>query len=306
MSGIASSAVGTAISIAALVVVLSWVLLIAVMFGTYAALVVARKARGSSPGVMTGSPGRGYAPRPAASIHRPRTGFLPAGLRALRQVDPNFDEQLLLDAAQTAMLLIFVANSTGDEQPISRVVTESYWHTPQARVMHTVARDRRSSAQFDAQNPDGSRMRQHMVVVDYQASASSLVSVRLGSQQEVCVRVAVGQLGAVVRPGAAAMAASASATSLTSGFASLGRAVAEQADQSPANVSWVGANGHYDLTFVRRAGVQTDPAAALASRTCTRCGATYRSELATACQHCGAARAKPWGQWQLASAVPAG
>jgi hypothetical protein len=203
------------------------------------------------------------------------------------------------------MLLVFVANSTGDEQPISRVVTESYWHTHQARIMHVVARDRRTSAEFDAQDPSGSRARQQMVVVDYQASGSDLVYVRLGAEQEVCVRVAVGQLGAMVRPGAAAMAASASATSLTSGFASIGRAVAEQADQAPSNVSWIGADSHYDLTFVRPAGTQTDPAAALADRTCTTCGATYQSELTVACEHCGAARPMPWGQWRLASAVPA-
>jgi hypothetical protein len=51
---------------------------------------------------------------------------------------------------------------------------------------------------------------------------------------------------------------------------------------------------------------KADPAAALADRTCTTCGATDRSELATACEHCGAARPVPWGQWQLASADPAG
>jgi hypothetical protein len=46
--------------------------------------------------------------------------------------------------------------------------------------------------------------------------------------------------------------------------------------------------------------------AVLADRTCVTCGATYRSELATACAHCGTARAVPWGQWRLASADPAG
>jgi hypothetical protein len=94
---------------------------------------------------------------------------------------------------------------------------------------------------------------------------------------------------------------------VTSGFVSVGRAVAAEAsDQKRDSVSWTGADGHYDLTFVRPAGSLTDPAAVLADRTCSTCGATYQSELAVACQHCGAARPMPWGQWRLASAAPAG
>ena len=141
------------------------------------------------------------------------------------------------------------------------------------------------------------------VPVDYQASAPELTAVKVRGHQEVCVRV----LAAVIRAGAGALADSAAATSLTSGFASLGKSfLAEAGDGTEQYVSWVGSDGHYALTFVRPAGAQTDPAAALADRTCTTCGATYRSELATACEHCGTARPMPWGQWRLASAEPAG
>jgi hypothetical protein len=296
VNGLASSsAVGTAISIAAFVVFLSWVLLLVLLIATYAVLVMGRKAgRRVQAGPRAGvAPGRG-------------SGTPPPGLKALRRADPRFDEQLLLDAAQTATLLMFVANATGDEGPISRVVSESFWQTRTGRVLQTIARDRRAEADFAARRHEASRSRQQNVPVDYQASAPQITAVRLGRENEVCVRIAFGGLAAIVRPGAGAMAAGVAATSLTSGFAALGRAVAEQAaDEKEQSVSWVGTDGHYDLTFVRPSGAQTDPATALADRTCTTCGATYQSELATTCQHCGAARPMPWGQWRLASAVPA-
>jgi len=308
MTGLAASTVSTAISIAAFVVVLSWVALFAILLGSYAAIVLARKARHRSaanpaPGQGTGQEAHGVPRQPTRG---PGSGVPPAGLDAIRQADPNFDEQLLLDAAQTAALLMFVAVATGDEAPIARVVTKSYWHTPQGRILQTVARDRRTEGEFARDNPRGSRARQQTIPIDYQASAPELTTVQLGGRQEVHVRVAFGQLAAIIRPGAGALADSAAAKSLTSGFVSMGKSVAAQAaDGTRQNVSWVGSEGHYDLTFVRPAGAQTDPAAALAERTCTTCGATYRSELATACQHCGTARPVPWGQWQLAAAYPA-
>jgi hypothetical protein len=51
-------------------------------------------------------------------------------------------------------------------------------------------------------------------------------------------------------------------------------------------------------------GSHTDPDAAVASRTCTTCGATYRSELATTCANCKASRPLPWGEWRLADLTP--
>jgi hypothetical protein len=300
MTGIASSAAHTALSIAILVVVLGWVALFAVLLLFYVAVVMARKGRRPAPRSAPIA-SRALAPR------RPASGRAAADLGALRHADHHFDDQLLLDAAQTATLLMFVATATGDEAPISRVVAESFWHSTQGRLLQMTARDRRVSNEYAASSPNGSKARQQNVPVDYQASAPELTAVRLsGAEEEVCVRVAFGGLAAIVRPGAAAFAAGASATSLTSGFVSLGRAVAAQAaDDKQDNVSWIGADGHYDLTFVRPAGTQTDPAAALADRTCSTCGATYRSELAVACQHCGAARPMPWGQWRLAAAAPA-
>jgi hypothetical protein len=298
MNAAAPHAVQTAISIAALVVVLSWVLLFAVLLVLYVAIVTTRSRRVRSVAREAAAPRAVVARRPDAGRH-------PDGLDALRRADPHFDEQLLLDAAQTATLLMFAATATGDEGPISRVVTESFWHTTQGRVVQVTARDRRTSNRYDASNPSGSKARQQNVPVDYQASAAELADVRLGHEEEVSVRVAFGELAAIVRPGAAAFAASASATSLRSAIFSTGMTVAAQAsDNRQDGVSWIGADGHYNLTFVRPAGAQTDPAEALADRTCTNCGATYRSELATECQHCGAARPMPWGQWRLASAVP--
>jgi hypothetical protein len=298
MNEVAASAVRTAFAVAEVVLFLSWVLFFAVMILFYVAVVLARKRRGQSAARVAATPG-------AVVARRPGSGSPPAGLDALRHADPRFDEQLLLDAAQTATMLMFVATATGDEAPLSRVVTESFWQTVQGRIVRTTARDRRRSNQDAASSPGGSRMQQQNVPVDYQAAAAELTAIRLGSQQEAGVRLAFGELFAIVRPGAAAIAAGASARSVSEGLISMGRAVAADASGSGENaVSWVGADGHYLLTFVRPAGTLTDPAAALADRTCAACGATYRSELATACQYCGAARPMPWGQWRLASAVP--
>ncbi len=299
MSGIAADPVHVAISIAVLVVILGWVALLAVLLLYYAVVIVARK--GSVRSVVS-APGL----RGSAGARRPGSGPPLASLDQLRRADPRFDPQLLLDAAQTAAMLMFVATSTGDEAPISRVTTESFWQTTQGRLVQTTARDRRRSNEYAASSPNGSKSRQQAVPIDYQASAPELAAIRLGRQQEISVRVAFGQLAAFIRPGAAAFAAGAAATTLTSGFVNMGRAVAAQADNQQSEVSWGGADGHYMLTFVRPAGVQTDPAAALADRTCTTCGATYQSELAVACQHCGTARPMPWGQWRLAHAAPAG
>jgi hypothetical protein len=299
MTATASDALRTAIGIAGLVVFFSWLLLFAVLLGLYLAIVMMRSRRARSVGSAAAAPRAVVARGPGGGQH-------PAGLDALHQADPHFDEQLLLDAAQTVTLLMFAATATGDEAPLSRVVTESFWHTTQGRIVQITARDRRTSNKFDASNPGWSKANQQNVPVDYQASAAELTDVRLGHEQEVRVRVAFGELAAIVRPGAAAFAASASATSFRSAIFSTGMAVAAEAsDEKQDGVSWVGADGHYELTFVRPEGAHTDPAAALADRTCTNCGATYQSELATTCQHCGAERPMPWGQWRLASAVPA-
>jgi hypothetical protein len=304
MNGIAADAVRSAFAFAEVVLFLSWVLFFAVLILFYVLVLAGRKRRVTSGPRATGVATAAAAP--GARLARSAAGRKPAGLDALNRADPRFDEQLLLDAAQTATMLMFVATATGDEEPISRVVTESFWQTTHGRVLHTAARDRRTSNEIAAESPGGSKARQQNVPVDYQASAAELTAVRLGNEQEVCVRVAFGELFAIVRPGAAALAAGATASSLTSGFISMAKAIAADASGSQqAAVAWVGADGHYDLTFVRPAGLHTDPAAALADRTCSTCGTTYRSELATACQHCGTERPMPWGQWRLASAVPA-
>jgi hypothetical protein len=305
MHGIAADAVRTAFAFAEVVLFLSWVLFFAVLILFYALVLLGRKRRVTSGPRATGV-ARAAAAARAGLARSAAAGRPPAGLDALHRADPRFDEQLLLDAARTATMLMFVATATGDEAPISRVVTESFWQTTHGRVVHTAARDRRSGNDIAAESPGGSKARQQNVPVDYQASAAELTAVQLGNEQQVCVRVAYGELFAIVRPGAAAFAAGATASSLTSGFISMARAIAVDASGSQqAAVAWVGADGHYDLAFVRPAGLQTDPAAALADRTCPTCGATYRSELATACQHCGTERPMPWGQWRLASAVPA-
>jgi hypothetical protein len=279
-----------------LVIILSWALLFAVLLA-YAAVLFTARGNGQR---------RRQASRGAAM---PRRASQPAGLDALRRADPGFDEQLLLDAAQTATMLVFAATSTGDEAPISRLVTESFWQTPFGVLTRTTARDRRRENEQAAKDAaQGQRSRRWTVPLDYQASVPELVAVRLGARQQVTVRVWFDQLQAILRPGAGDFAAGAAATSFAAAMVSVGKAVAADRNSRRAGqangVSWLAAGGRYDLTFVRPADARTDPSAALADRTCTNCGATYMSELATACEHCSTPRPLPWGQWWLTEAIP--
>jgi hypothetical protein len=279
-----------------LVIILSWALLFGVLLA-YAAVVFTAR-------------GRAQRRRLSHRAAMPRRASQPAALDALRRADPGFDEQLLLDAAQTATMLVFAATSTGDETPISRLVTESFWQTPFGVLTRTTARDRRRENEQAAKDAaHGRRSSRWTIPLDYQASVPELIAVRLGARQQVVtVRVWFDQLQAVLRPGAGDFAAGAAATSIGSAMVSVGKAVAADHNSPRAGqangVSWLAAGGRYDLTFVRPAVARTDPSAALADRTCTHCGATYMSELATACEHCRTPRPLPWGQWWLAEARP--
>ena len=216
-------------------------------------------------------------------------------------------EQLLLDAALTATLLVFAAMTTGDVAPISRLATDSFWQTPFGKITQMTARDRRrENAESAKDEANGRRRSRWNIPLDYYPSVPELTAVDLGSEQRVSVRVSFGQLQAIVRPGAEDFAAGAAATNFGSAMVAVGKSVAAQknAPQS-SSVSWLSSGGNYDLSFVRPSSARTDPSAALADRTCTTCGATYRSELAIACEHCQAPRPLPWGNWRLARAVPA-
>jgi hypothetical protein len=274
------------------VVIASWILLFAVMLG----LAV----------VVYGARGRSRRRAAAAGPPPPRLTASPPGLAALMRSDAHFDEQLLLDAALTATLLVFAATTTGDEGPLRRLVTDRFWQTPFGQITSTVARDRRrDSRQAAADAARGSVSKRWIIPLDYHPSVPEIVAVDLNGMQRVSVRVAFGQLQAMVRPGAVDYAAGAAAPNFASAVTSIARSVAvDVGDGQTQAVSWVASGGHYDLKFVRPANARTDPRAALSDRTCTTCGATYRSELAIACAHCGAARAMPWGEWRLAEAVP--
>ena len=291
-----SSAGLTAFGIAELVVIISWIAFFAVLV-IFAAVVLTSRGRGQR---------RRQAERQWPA--RPRAGRVPAGIDAIRRADPRFDDQLLLDAALTATLLVFAATTTGDVAPIGRMVTESFWRTPFGKITRMTARDRRrENALADRDAATGRARSRWNVPLDYYPSVPELVRAELGRQQVICVRVYFGQLQAVIRPGAADLAAGAAATSFASALTSVGRTVAAQASNPAANsVSWLASGGQYELTFVRPRDARTDPSAALADRTCTRCGATYQSELATTCQHCRAPRALPSGNWLLDQAVPVG
>jgi hypothetical protein len=284
-----ASAVRTAFAIAELVVFASWALLFALIFGLLITVTVLRgRARRRSQG---GDPPAGAADDP----------LLPARLTELRVADPRFDEQLLLDVAQAACLLMFAAQSAGDEQALRRLAAPAFWSTLFGRYTAVTARDARLAR--DPRTGRGVQSRRHArFPVDYQATAPELVGLELGEWQRARVRVSFSQLCAVLAPGARGEAAAATATSLGSLAGALGASVSSQASSSGtggSELSWVSWAGRFDLDFTRPGGARTDPAAALASRTCAVCGAAYRSDLAVQCGHCGAGRPLAWGEWRL-------
>jgi hypothetical protein len=298
----------TAFGVIELVVIASWVLMFALLFGILGVTIVTR--------------GRAQRRRAARPSPAPRDGELPARLTELRRGDPQFDEQLLLDASQTVLLLVFAAMTIGDDAALRQLATESFWSTYFGRYVRMSAQDRRRERKQQWRADDGPARRprgsQSRIALDYQASVPELIEVRAGARyaggttpagaaQEITVRVSFSQLAAMVRPDAAALTSMATATRLSSAAVSFAGALGSRINDSQGTaqgVSWISASGHYDLTFTRPAGARTDPAAALSSRTCPACGAAYRSELAIACEHCGAPRPIAWGQWRLSAAQP--
>lgn len=279
-----------------LIVIVGWIAMFAILLGLLAFNILTR-----------GRAQRRRAARGQAATDEPSRIANPPDLAALHRADPNFDEQLLLDAALTASMLMFAAGSTGQDAPIRRLATDSFWETDIGKLTAVRARDRRrEAAEQERDRAVGRKVRQWYLPLDYHPWLPQLAAVVVGPvEQRIVVRVNFEQLQALLRPGAADLAATATATSLPSAAASFGRAFAAQAsDVRIPGVSWIAGGGQYELAFVRPGGTRTDPTAALADRTCPTCGAVYRSELATACSHCGAERPPPWGEWRLAEATP--
>jgi hypothetical protein len=287
-----ASAAGTAVRIVVIVVVLGWALLFVVMIGMLITVTLLRGRRQRQGGTGEQAP-----------LADPQ---LPARLAQLRSADPRFDEQLLLEVAQVACLLMFAAQSTGDEQGLRRLAAPAFWSTFLGRYVAMTARDARQER--DPDSGRGMRSRRHArLPVDYQAAAPELISVELGPAQRARVRVSFSQLRVVLGPGARGQVAAASAASLGAVASAIGASVSSQAGNSAGDrteLSWVAWAGRYDLEFARPAGSMTDPAAALATRTCAGCGATYRSDLSARCEHCGSERPLAWGEWRLASVTP--
>ena len=284
-----SNAVGVGFAIAWIVVVCSWVLLFVVLIGLYLAVTVTRRRK-----------------RPVA-VPPVDVGRAAAGLEDLQMADPHFDQQLLLDAARTAVMLVFAALSTGDDAPIRRVAAAPFWTTRFGRIVHDTARTRRREEIEQQKNLAalGKRTPPRYIPLDFQASAPELAAITLGARHEVTIRIRYSQLQAVTQPGAAAFAAGAAASGPASGLAALGKSVSERAGGAGPEVSWLSGGGRYHLTFVRPATARTDPSVPLADRTCSACGGPYQSELATECAYCHGARPKPWGAWQLVQVEPA-
>lgn len=278
------------VAVLVLVVIAGWALLLAVLFGLLIYVTVLRGRRQSRKRMV---------PAPAVSADP----NLPAVLAQARHADPYFDEQLLLDASQLICLVMFAAIATGDEEAIRHLAAPSFWSTFFGRYTRNAARSARLQyRQEQGRQEQGRRAgarRQARLPVDYQALAPELISLDL-RQQRACVRVSFSQLRAVVAPGAQGQTAMASATSLSSLAVSFGGAMSKQLSNSAAGLSWLSWAGRYDLVFTRPPGSRTDPRAAIASRTCSTCGATYQSELAVTCAHCNTERPVAWDTWRLA------
>ena len=282
---LAGSAARSAVGVVVLIVIAGWALMFAVLFGLLIYVTVLRGRRQGRRRVAAG---------PAVSADP----NLAAVLAQARHADPFFDEQLLLDASQLICLVMFAAISTGDEEAVRYLAAPSFWSTFFGRYVRSSARSARLQRIQEQGRRAGSR-RQARLPVDYQALAPELISLDL-RQQRACIRVSFSQLRAVVAPGARRQTAMASATSLSSLAVSFGGAMSEQMNSSVAGLSWLSWAGKYDLVFTRPPGSRTDPRAAIANRTCSSCGATYRSELATTCAHCHAERPMAWDTWRLA------
>jgi hypothetical protein len=282
---LAGSAAKSAVGVVVLIVIAGWALMFAVLFGLLIYVTVLRGRRQGRRRVAAG---------PAVSADP----NLAAVLAQARHADPYFDEQLLLDASQLICLVMFAAISTGDEEAVRYLAAPSFWSTFFGRYVRSSARSARLQRIQEQGRRAGSR-RQARLPVDYQALAPELISLDL-RQQRACIRVSFSQLRAVVAPGARRQTAMASATSLSSLAVSFGGAMSEQMNSSVAGLSWLSWAGKYDLVFTRPPGIRTDPRAAIANRTCSSCGATYRSELATTCAHCHAERPMAWDTWRLA------
>jgi hypothetical protein len=281
----AGNAARSAAGVLVLVVIVGWALMFAALFGMLIYLTVLRGRRQSR---KLTEPGPAFSADPN----------LPAVLAQARQADPYFDEQLLFDASQLICLVMFAAMSTGDEEAIRYLAAQSFWSTFFGRYTRSSARSARLQRIQEQGRRDGSR-RQARLPVDYQALAPELISLDL-RQQRACIRVSFSQLRAVVAPGAPGQTAMASATSLPALAVSFGGAMSERMSNSGPGLSWLSWAGKYDLVFTRPPGTRTDPRAAIANRTCSSCGAAYRSELATTCAHCHAARPVAWDAWRLA------
>jgi len=282
---VADSAIGSAFGVVVLIVIAAWALMFAVMFGMLIYLTVLRGRRQRRKRVEPG---------PAV----PADPHLPTVIEQARRADPYFDEQLLLDASQLICLILFAAIATGDEDAISRLAAPSFWSTFFGRYTRNAARSARLQRVQEQARQAGSR-RHARLPVDYQALAPELISLD-PRQQRACVRVSFSQLRAVVAPGAQGQTAAASATSLSSLAMSFGGAVDQQMNNSVPGLSWLSWAGQYDLGFIRPPGAKTDPRAAIANRTCSACGAAYRSDLAVSCAHCHAERPLAWEAWRLA------
>ena len=282
---LAGSAAKSAVGVVVLIVIAGWALMFAVLFGLLIYVTVLRGRRQGRRRVAAG---------PAVSADP----NLAAVLAQARHADPFFDEQLLLDASQLICLVMFAAISTGDEEALRYLAAPSFWSTFFGRYTRSAARSARLQRIQEQGRRAGSR-RQARLPVDYQALAPELISLDV-RQQRACIRVSFSQLRAVVAPGAQGQTAMAAATSLSSLAVSLGGAMSKQMNNSVASLSWLSWAGKYDLVFTRPPGSRTDPRAAIANRTCSSCGATYGSELATTCAHCRTERPVAWDTWRLA------
>jgi hypothetical protein len=300
--------VGTVIAIVLDVILASWALLLAVLIGllllVMTSRIVALRGRQRRAARAAGKGPAGIATGAAVSIPDGPAAASPgllAGLAEIRRTDPRFDSRLLLDAGQLTCLFMAAAMATGNDAPLRQVAAPPFWKTRFGGYIATLARDARHR-----HGPQAAGSGLIRVPVDYQATVPELIALVGGTRQQAIIRVSFSQLAAVIGAGASNQTAAVSATSMVSLGAAFGRMARGTTGGGSVEASFLAWSGRLDLRFTRPGDARTDPGTALAARACANCGATYRAELATSCEHCGAARPVAWGQWRLADIKVAG
>jgi hypothetical protein len=230
------------------------------------------------------------------------------GLAAIRQRDPLFDEQVVIQTARRAQFFMFAAGLDGDERRLAQIATDGFWGSPAGTILREEVKTRQKRM---AALGGLSGIPLLPMPLDYDAPEAEVQAVQADRDgvDRVTVRLAYRAESAVAGPGAAEMA------DVMAGRFSLSKARATQAERArqaggatavgdpnaplPVTSARIGHQGWYDFVFVRPTSARTATGDGTGGRQCHECGAPYRSDLDVACPHCQSTRRSSAGAWKL-------